>query len=314
MSNKKLQKQFLEVSDALSLGNPAIPEKDYYVVQLLHMLTNVQCDNHRLVFSGGTALAKSSIKILRMSEDVDIKLIPTEKFEGESKNAKRKMRKAYVDSIINALNEHPLFTYTQKTVRDDYRYAEVEIEYPQQHVQAPCLRPYIKLEFMETIELNGISTRPISSLVAELYKLGPEVSAMDCVSIEATTVEKVLSMTRRTMSVKRNPEARDDDETLVRHIYDVHCIANNHTIDMNVLKPLFIEVMEEDRVRYGRQHAEFADNPKEELKQGLVELETDTKFRERFEQFVKPMVYNTEPHDFDTCFDSFKSITHELLA
>lgn len=314
MSNKKLQKQFLEVSDALSLGNPAIPEKDYYVVQLLHMLTNVQCDNHRLVFSGGTALAKSSIKILRMSEDVDIKLIPTEKFEGESKNAKRRMRKAYVDSIINALNEHPLFTYTQKTVRDDYRYAEVEIEYPQQHVQAPCLRPYIKLEFMETIELNGISTRPISSLVAELYKLGPEVSAMDCVSIEATTVEKVLSMTRRTMSVKRNPEARDDDETLVRHIYDVHCIANNHTIDMNVLKPLFIEVMEEDRVRYGRQHAEFADNPKEELKQGLVELETDTKFRERFEQFVKPMVYNTEPHDFDTCFDSFKSITHELLA
>lgn len=35
---KKLKQQFLEVSDALALGNPAIIEKDYWVVALLSEL------------------------------------------------------------------------------------------------------------------------------------------------------------------------------------------------------------------------------------------------------------------------------------
>ncbi|NMT19257.1 nucleotidyl transferase AbiEii/AbiGii toxin family protein, partial [Vibrio parahaemolyticus] len=76
----KLKNQFLEVSDALELGNPSIAEKDYWVVSLLAMLEGVESEHHQLVFSGGTALAKSNIKILRMSEDVDIKLIPTKEF------------------------------------------------------------------------------------------------------------------------------------------------------------------------------------------------------------------------------------------
>ena len=63
MSIPKLKKQFLEVSDALELGNPSITEKDYWVVSLLAMLENVESEHHQLVFSGGTALAKSNIKI-----------------------------------------------------------------------------------------------------------------------------------------------------------------------------------------------------------------------------------------------------------
>lgn len=53
---------FLDVSDALGLGNPAIVEKDYYVVALLNLLSELSLDTHSLVFSVGTALAKSGIK------------------------------------------------------------------------------------------------------------------------------------------------------------------------------------------------------------------------------------------------------------
>lgn len=67
---------FLDVADALGMGNPAIVEKDYYVVVLLKLLCELSFDTHFLVFSGGTALTKSGIKIHRMSEDVDIKIIP----------------------------------------------------------------------------------------------------------------------------------------------------------------------------------------------------------------------------------------------
>lgn len=313
MSIPKLKKQFLEVSDALELGNPSITEKDYWVVSLLAMLESVESKHHQLVFSGGTALAKSNIKILRMSEDVDIKLIPTQEFLDKGTGAKIKARKALVEQVIARLIDHTYLNYSDKTVRDSYRYVEIEIEYPQQYHQAPCLRPYIKLEFIETIELQGVEPRSISSLVAQSYNQPAEVSAMSCISIDSTLVEKVLSMLRRTMLVKRDPQ-RKDDETLVRHIYDVHCISAEHTINMGVLKPMFDTVLEEDKTRYGNQHPEFVDDPRNELKLGLEELETNEEFRKRFDAFVAPMVYNTEPHDFDTCFASFKAISEQLIS
>ncbi len=312
MSISKLKKQFLEISDALELGNPSITEKDYWVVSLLAMLESVQNENHQLVFSGGTALAKSNIKILRMSEDVDIKLIPTQQFLSMGKAEKKRRRKAFIEKIIAKLDTHPYLHYSSKKVCDEYRYVEIEIKYPQQYHQAPCLRPYIKLEFIETIELHDIESRAISSLVAQSYNQPAEVNAIWCISIESTLVEKVISMLRRTMSVKRDPK-REDDESLVRHIYDVHCISIGHHIDMAVLKPIFNTILEEDKSRFGNQHQEFVLNPRNELRLGLKELELNKEYRIRFEGFVAPMVYSTEPHDFDTCFTSFKEIAQKLI-
>jgi hypothetical protein len=45
---KKLKQQFLEVSDALALGNPAIIEKDYWVVALLGDLEALSFDTRRV--------------------------------------------------------------------------------------------------------------------------------------------------------------------------------------------------------------------------------------------------------------------------
>lgn len=312
MSIAKLKKQFLEVSDALELGNPSIIEKDYWVVSLLTILENVASEHHQLVFSGGTALAKSNIKILRMSEDVDIKMIPNHEFLTLSKARRKTVRKEFIQLLLDKLNDHPDLNFSNKTVRDEYRYVEIEIKYPQQYHQAPCLRPFIKLELIETIELQGTEFRSISSLVAESYKTPAEVSTIKCISIDSTLVEKIISMLRRTMSVKRNPN-RQDDETLVRHIYDVHCISTEHEIDFKVLRPMFDTVLEEDKARYGNQHKEFVEDPHNELRLGLKELQTNEDIRKRFEAFVGPMVYNKAQPDFLTCFRSFKQIALQLI-
>ncbi|PQJ85112.1 nucleotidyl transferase AbiEii/AbiGii toxin family protein [Aliivibrio sifiae] len=309
---EKLKQQFLEVSDALELGNPAIIEKDYWVVALLAELTKVSLGHHHMVFSGGTALAKSNVKILRMSEDVDIKLIPNQAFDELSRTKKKTARKACINEIEQAVTQSEQFTVETRSVRDEYRYAEIELRYLQQFSQAPCLRPIIKLELIETIPLLAVESRSIQSLVAELYKQSHEVNAFDCVSIHATLVEKVISMLRRTMSVKRNTE-RKDDTTLVRHIYDVHCITQSEIPDNVVLAELFKMVLKEDIERFGNQHAEFVANPEQELQLGLNELEKNPIFRQRFKDFVTPMVFNTKPHDFDTCFASFKRIAESLI-
>lgn len=138
------------------------------------------------------------------------------------------------------------------------------------------------------------------------------MSSFDCVSVYATLVEKIISMLRRTMSVKRNTE-RSDDVALVRHIYDVHCITKLTMSELNSIDGLFKAVLEEDIARFGNQHAEFVANPKQELQLGLKELEENPIFRQRFQDFVTPMVFNTEPHDFDTCFASFKRIAASLI-
>ncbi|HAS6061469.1 TPA: nucleotidyl transferase AbiEii/AbiGii toxin family protein [Vibrio vulnificus] len=307
-----LKQQFLEVSDALELGNPAIIEKDFWVVALLAELAKVSPEYHQMVFSGGTALAKSNVKILRMSEDVDIKLIPNQAFDELSRAKKKGVRKAWVNEIEQAITHSERFTVETRSVRDEYRYVEFELRYPQQFSQVPCLRPIIKLELIETITLLDVESRSIQSLVAELYQQPHEVSSFDCVSVYATLVEKIISMLRRTMSVKRNTE-RSDDVALVRHIYDVHCITKLTMSELNSIDVLFKAVLEEDIARFGNQHAEFVANPKQELQLGLKELEENPIFRQRFQDFVTPMVFNTEPHDFDTCFASFKRIAASLI-
>ncbi|HDY7967745.1 TPA: nucleotidyl transferase AbiEii/AbiGii toxin family protein [Vibrio vulnificus] len=307
-----LKQQFLEVSDALELGNPAIIEKDFWVVALLAELAKVSPEYHQMVFSGGTALAKSNVKILRMSEDVDIKLIPNQAFDELSRAKKKAVRKAWVNEIEQAITHSERFTVETRSVRDEYRYVEFELRYPQQFSQVPCLRPIIKLELIETNPLLDVESRSIQSLVAELYQQPHEVSSFDCVSVYATLVEKIISMLRRTMSVKRNME-RSDDVALVRHIYDVHCITKLTMSELNSIDGLFKAVLEEDIARFGNQHAEFVANPKQELQLGLKELEENPIFRQRFQDFVTPMVFNTEPHDFDTCFASFKRIAASLI-
>ncbi|MGL0925292.1 nucleotidyl transferase AbiEii/AbiGii toxin family protein [Vibrio vulnificus] len=307
-----LKQQFLEVSDALELGNPAIIEKDFWVVALLAELAKVSPEYHQMVFSGGTALAKSNVKILRMSEDVDIKLIPNQAFDELSRAKKKAVRKAWVNEIEQAITHSERFTVETRSVRDEYRYVEFELRYPQQFSQVPCLRPIIKLELIETIPLLDVESRSIQSLVAELYQQPHEVSSFDCLSVYATLVEKIISMLRRTMSVKRNTE-RSDDVALVRHIYDVHCITKLTMSELNSIDGLFKAVLEEDIARFGNQHAEFVANPKQELQLGLKELEENPIFRQRFQDFVTPMVFNTEPHDFDTCFASFKRIAASLI-
>ena len=52
---------FSDVSDVFGIGNPAIAEKDYYVVQLLKVLSQFPCEHHEMIFAGGTSLAKANI-------------------------------------------------------------------------------------------------------------------------------------------------------------------------------------------------------------------------------------------------------------
>jgi len=304
---------FLDVSDALGMGNPAIVEKDYYVVALLKLLSELSSDTHLLVFSGGTALAKSGIKTHRMSEDVDIKIIPKDLLTEISKTQKRKARKELHHQILDMINSSDLFTIESKSVIfDEYRYQQFDIRYPQAHSIVPCLRPFIKLEVIETLLYDEVNQRQISSLTNEAMQETPEVETMDFTSIISTQAEKLVSMLRRTASFTRDNQ-RDDDPALIRHIYDTYYIQQAKLANIKTLVPLVAKVIAEGVARYGNQHEEFVQNPIAELLYGLKILEENELYEERFNQYVIPMVYGDIIVTWQNAFSTFKVLAKQVL-
>ncbi len=315
MSTKFDSSIFVDVADALGLGNAAIVEKDYHVVQLLQQIAALELQYHQIVFSGGTALAKSSIKTFRMSEDIDLKMVPKPAFsELTSRNAKRSARKAVKQLIELTLMQSKTFALEQTpTVLDEYRYFCFDIRYPQQYQQAPCLRPFIKLEFIESELLYEPEPRPIQSLYAQLLQSDIEIKQMTCAAIIETQAEKLLSMMRRTASVARS-NARDDDETLVRHVYDTYHIQLTQPSDIEQLGPLVTQAIRIDIARYGNQHPQLVSSPIDELRFGLQRLIDNPIFPERYNNYVSPMVYANTPVTWTEALEVFVKLSNAVLA
>ena len=287
---------FADIADSLGLGNPAIVEKDYYVVQLLKLVRQVTLEYHDIVFSGGTALAKSSINTFRMSEDIDLKLVPRTTFSDlTTRSTQKKARKAIRIVIEQVFKTSPLFAIDGKVeVLDEYRYMCFTIRYPQAYQQAPFLRPFIKLEFIESSLLIKPEERIISSIYAAVLKQPSEIESISCATILETQAEKIVSMLRRTASYARNPK-RADDQTLIRHIYDTFHIQSAKPSNIEKLKALIKQIIETDVQRYGNQHAEFVTSPIDELKYGLQILASDPIHEQRYSQYLAPMVYAEDP-------------------
>ncbi|WP_343595002.1 nucleotidyl transferase AbiEii/AbiGii toxin family protein [Acinetobacter sp.] len=216
---------FTDVADALGIGATSIVEKDYYVVELLKILQPLKFDSHDLVFAGGTSLAKASIQLNRMSEDVDIKIVPKSEIV-LSRSQSKVVRKQLFQQIQEEISKSNVFMIEGKPiVNDEYRYIELLIRYPQTFNQSPCLRPFIKLELVETNLLEPFEKRNITSFVYDLTQQGCIVDSFPCVTIASTSIEKLIAILRRTAAFARNAE-RVDDESLVRHIYDYFKITH----------------------------------------------------------------------------------------
>ncbi len=257
---------FSEIADALGIESVAIVEKDHYIVELLALLKPLSFGSHQLVFAGGTALAKSGVLLNRMSEDIDIKMVPTAVFLALSRTRRKTSRKAVIQSIIDAITATGMFSVDddQKVTRDEYRYNDISVRYPQRLAQEPCLRPCIKLELMESDLLEPTEARDIHTFATELMKKPPVVQAFPSVTVTSTQAEKLVAMLRRTAAVVRNVE-RFDDTTLVRHIYDTWCIMNAGHVDMAQLTAFVERTIVQDIQRYGNQYPQFCDSPVTEL-------------------------------------------------
>src|SRR5690348_556489 len=76
LRERLMRADLMELIDATKLEldlSESVIEKDYYVTEILGLLSKIKNEYFDLIFCGGTCLAKAHRIVKRMSEDVDFK-------------------------------------------------------------------------------------------------------------------------------------------------------------------------------------------------------------------------------------------------
>lgn len=292
MQNENLTRLIIDTSDLLNLDE-TIVEKDYYVTQVLRTLSDIENEFFRLVFAGGTCLAKAHKIVNRMSEDIDFKIQLKNTSANFSNSRILKELKVFRE-LINAKLEIPGLIINPPQVRNEGKYTRIEISYP--HAFAginPSLRPDILLELTQANIKLATENVTIKTIIDETFEeknlLPPFLTP--CISIEETAIEKWVGLTRRVIAAERNKDFKDDN--LVRHVYDLYCIRQANKID-NTFFQLAKGVVIEDMKQFGNQHPEYAINPISEIRQSLGLLKNKVEWKENYLMFIEGMAF--EPH------------------
>lgn len=291
LSDKKLRELIAETKPYINLIETII-EKDYYVTQVIHALSDVENDCFRLIFAGGTCLSKAHKIVKRMSEDVDFK-IQIKSTQDFSKTKLLKELKEFRSQIQSKLKLTGL-NIGETKVRNEGKYLYIEIYYPNIFPSNAGLRPHILLEFTVSDVHLAIENLFIRTLIEEA--LGNKIFFSNlntqCISIEETAIEKFIGLTRRIMAIERG--YYEDDKALIRHIYDLNAIKK-----MGKITDKFFElartIMSRDSKQFENQHPEFAEDPVTEINNSLAILKNKSQWGERYQSFVETMVYDDRP-------------------
>jgi len=277
----------LDISSELGI-DPAFIEKDWYAVQLLVLISELQNSSDvKMVFSGGTSLSKGHGLIKRFSEDLDFILtLP------ESVSLSAGKRRVFRKDVVSAIQDDKRFSIDMDEILrgDSHRFFKIPIQYDKVF-DGSSLRPHLQLE-MTFMELKRpVEPRSIRSIVCEVAQEEPELE-IDCVSALETAGDKLSALTWRILS--RNRADEKDDPTLIRHLHDLAALDHIIIDAGNDFVATAKESLERDK-KDRRGGDIIANIPiTDRLKKALKILEEDALYQNEYEQFVSSMSYATD--------------------
>lgn len=302
----------IETSDFLNIDEMLV-EKDYYVTQVIHSLSDIENEFFRLIFAGGTCLAKAHKIVNRMSEDIDFKIQPKLTLENFSNTKKLKELKAFREFVSSKL-QHPDLFFNAPIVRNEGRYSKIEISYPRGFLgEHANLRPHILLELTQSDVKLPTENITVKTLIEETFDTKKLFSSLftTCISVEETAIEKWVGLTRRIMAIERGRE--DDDKTLIRHVYDLNAINEANKINSTFIK-FAKTIVISDGKQFKNQHPEYSADPSAEIKQSLALLKDKPLWKERYEEFIEAMVYDTtNALPYDQAIITLESISANVI-
>lgn len=290
----------------------AVIEKDYYVTYVIQALSGIENENFRLVFAGGTCLAKAHRIVNRMSEDVDFKIQikNNQIFSRSALSKKLKEFRSQINSVIDNLN----LTTIENIPRNEGKYQKVLLEYPYLYSPTKTLRPNILLEFTFANIRFPIENLLIKTIIEDNLNNINLYSSQNtrCISVDETAIEKWVGLTRRVSAIERN--RHPEDEALIRHLYDLNYIHHANKINDNLFK-LAKDTVIEDAKQFKNQHPEYASDPTSEIIRSIDILRTKSYWKENYNTFVQNMVFEpSSAPEYENALSVVEDISNKVLA
>lgn len=285
---RELTAKFLDdVADALNLPSSQIVEKDFRVVEALSAITMAALPpGVRLVFAGGTCLARAHRLVRRMSEDIDLKVVVDPL--PDSKNALRtvlsKTKAAVYAAIVGVGFREP-----KVVAKNDNRNVSFEVWYRNPEEVSGPLRPHLLIELTCSPPKLPTVRRPMGSFVNEATKKRAEIPGLECVSVEETAAEKLVSLTRRTAGDLEGTKPDAHDQFLIRHVYDLHWLLER--VDRTTVISLAREIAFLDAEQFASWFPSYKSDPQGWTQRALIHLEQDKESQDSYALFLGRMVY-----------------------
>lgn len=312
LDQEQLQELVSLASEKLGIRYPVIIEKDYYVTRVIHAISGLENEYFRLIFAGGTCLAKAHKIVKRMSEDVDFKIQTKEAAKIFTQSRLLRELKKFRSQIMSALIL-PDLAVGQTAVRNGGRYLRVDLNYHSLFSASETLRPHLLLEF--TLSNIRLSTDELSvdTLIESTLDIEPifEPKPISCISVQETAIEKWVGLTRRVAAIQR--EYHRDDSTLVRHIYDLNAIKDADKIN-GAFFDLAKNIIDQDAKQFSSQHPEYSANPVDEIFQSLNILKKGELWKKRYQNFIDAMVYDRNVRNYDSAIESLENMSKKIVG
>src|SRR3990167_8031994 len=290
MLNKKDLQELIEVARQHINLPAAVIEKDYYVTQTIHALSNIESECFRLVFAGGTCLAKAHKIVNRMSEDIDFK-IEIKKDNNFSRSRLIKELKEFRSKMKSSLIV-PGLTVSEDLVCNEGKYQRVILKYPCSSQINSTLRPDLLLEFTLSDIRFSIENLSVKTIIESVLKEITLFSSpqTQCVSIGETAIEKWVGLTRRIIAIEREYH-HDDFVTLAKSI------VNN------------------DAKQFKNQNPENSADPSAEISRPLTLLKNKPLWKKRYQEFIETMVYDSIAiQDYVSAIKNLDNLSKTIIA
>jgi predicted nucleotidyltransferase component of viral defense system len=305
LSDEITLQDLLEVQEHFGLPSAALVEKDFRVVQALAAIIAIDAAPCRLVFGGGTSLSRAHRIIRRMSEDIDLRIVSDRE---PTRPTLRRLRETTTKELLAAGFRFDPNNSAHRESRNQSRYTIYRLPYDPLLRGEGALRPEIQIEVsVWPLRMQAINL-PVSSFVAEAFQRPPEIANIACVSIVETAADKFVALTRRVGAEIANAD-RARDDTLVRHIYDLHMARDRY--DPVEVASLLHAIMLADAEAYGNQFPAYRDNPLAETLRAVDDLQNDPTFGQQYEEFQRNMVYGDQV-DYSACMATLRDLARRL--
>lgn len=290
-------------------------EKDEHLSDALAALFALQLDDITLVFCGGSSLSKSHGVIERMSEDADVKVVLSPallKLSGNQLRSRLSKLKAAVTEALAATGLE--LELGSSTARNQNHYFRSEWLYQPVFAPAIGLRPHLQVEFTVRTPMLPTVDLPIARLADQMAGKKTDSPSVPTISLAETVAEKVLSFLRRFAQHRAGEMRQDWDTTLVRHIYDVHCIFQRYPEVVSDAATAFPQLVEGDRQEFGSQSPDFAESPKRVLSEALAKIAGDVQSQDEYARQLLPLVYGGGHPSYAEAFASFERGAKVLIG